>query len=803
MRKYIFLFLITLSVHFSEAQSDRMDSLISLLESFEIRDSSYVNAINEVAFELSMTDQQQSIYYINQAISISKNIGYEQGLIRATTIKGSSFLVVGLPDQALSYYLEALTYNVEKFPLDHVRLNNNIGEVYRRKGVFDSSLAYFNRALTLAQTKLPQYQPVIIYSNLGEVSLMKNEVEMAERYFRLCLDNAVSSDHFRGIGYGYYGLAECAFIKELQLDAIDLMRKSIINRKIADHKRGLIQSYLKMGDYFNHYRSYPDSAVFYWKNGESLAKSFEANDLLNEAYEKLYSFLLEQNKISEAAYYLEKHKNLGDSIRNAEFISNVEKMKAALQSELIATENRLLKQQQQQLKVEEEARLMVIILVIIIVGGLAYSTYQYQKRQKRIKDATIESQFTNTLLQLSKNIHKDDLNLKLFIDELLHVSRLAIKCDRATYWIMDNAKQSMVLNGISARNRIPRIPRTEISFSEFPVFFNDFIKSRTLAVNQISKDERLVDIYSRYFKEAEIESILNAPIIIDGEFAGMISYSMVRNVVREWSVNEERYIASLTDLIIAAIAKNRSNTLEFEKVELIQKLKSRNKSLQEFNSVISHNLREPLTQIIGFSDLLKNEKEVKVSDDIVDRIGIASNRIDKVIKELSTVLNVRDPEPSDYREISFERIIKEVLDLLKPELKSKNVTIEQHLDVKKIKSFRPFLVDVFYHILSNSLKFSDPSKRLKIDIKTYQDELHKYVVISDNGRGMDLDKVNDHLFKMYQRFHLDVDGRGMGLFIVKSRVNTLNGWVRIESEEGLGTAVTMEFPLEDTLVKVV
>ncbi|WP_425391548.1 ATP-binding protein [Ekhidna sp.] len=802
MRKYFFLFVIVTCISPCFGQSDQLDSLISSLSEIENHDSTYVNALNEIAFRFSMTDQQQSIYYINQAISIAKDIGYEQGLIRATTIKGSSFLVVGLPDQALAFYLEALSYNVSKYPLDHVRLNNNIGEVYRRKGVFDSSLTYFNRALTLAIEKLPEYQPVIIYNNLGEVSLMKGEIDMAERYFTLCLDNALSTNHFRGIGYGYFGLAECAYLKGAKKRAIDLMRKSIENRIIADHKRGLIQSYLQIGDYYLSGIS-TDSAQYYWRKGEALAKSFEANDLLNQAYNKLYTFHLRRNEIQDAAFYLEKHKNLGDSIRNAEFISNVEKMKSALQSELVLAENKLLRQEQQQLKAEEEARLIVFVLAIFIVGGLGFSSYQYRKRQKKIKEASREAKFTNTLLSLSKELNSDTLNLDSFIQGLLEQSRKAIKCDRVTYWLYQKDRNVVILNAINSKQEASTIPSKEISLNDFPDFFKDFVNNRTLAVNQISKDDRLRDIYYQYFKSAGIESILNAPVFIDGEFAGFISYSMLKNKYRDWTVNEERYVGSLVDLIITAIAKYRSNILEIEKEELIQKLKSRNKSLLEFNSVISHNLREPLTQIIGFSDLLKDENEVSLSKDIIDKIGHASNRIDKVIKELSTVLNVQDPTPSDYRELSIERVIKEVLDLLKPELTNQNITIDQNLEVKKIKSFRPFLVDAFYHILSNCIKFSDPSKRLHIQIKSYEDDLHKYLVISDNGRGMNFNKVGDKLFKMYQRFHLDVEGRGMGLFIVKSRINALNGWVRIESEEGVGTAVNIEFPQETTSVEMV
>ncbi|WP_436516440.1 tetratricopeptide repeat protein [Ekhidna sp. To15] len=796
MRKFLFLLIIGLSSHQNIAQQNKIDSLQTVLSELEVSDTAYVEVANDIAFRLSMSDQQQSIYYINLAISVSKDLNYDRGIIRATTIKGNSFLIIGMPDQALSHYLEALQYDPQRFPLEYIRINNNIGEVYRRKQVYDSSLKYFNRALSLAIEKIKDYQPVIIYSNLGEVSLMQGDMVRAEEYFNKCLSNAIESNHMRGQGYGYYGLAECAFLRGDSQKAINLMRNSIRIRLIADHKRGAIQSYLKMGHYFNSDKpAIPDSVLYYWNKTKELAKENEANDLLNEAYDDLYSFYLNRSDIENAAIYLELHKNLSDSIRNAEFISNVSKIRSALQSELINAENELLKQESLQHKAQDDARLIVISLAFLIVLGLALATYQYRMRQKASKEAENESRFNETLLQLSQALNENDFSLKEFVKSLLQLSRKTIESDRVTYWVYKPDDSSLFLNAVDQVKDAPQGQTAVFKREEFNEFFNEFMRNRTLAISRISQDERLKKIYQRYFKPMGIESILNAPVLIDGKFMGFISYTMIDGKVREWSTNEQRYVASLSDLIVVAIAKQRGNILEVEKEELIKKLQSRNKSLQEFNSVISHNLREPLTQIIGLSDLLNDdEKESNgESKEMISRIVDSSNKVDKVIKELSIILNENDPKPSDFRILSLGRLVKDVVDSLKTEIKSHDVTIEQNLELDKVKSYRPYLTDALYHLISNSIKFLDPDKRLHIKIRSYEDELKQYIVISDNGRGMDLSRVGDKIFKMYQRFHMDVEGRGLGLFIVKNRINVLNGLIKVESEEGIGSAFTIEF----------
>ncbi len=780
----------------SYSQSAEIDSLRGVLSNHKVKDTTYVNVINDIAFDLIITDPQEAIYYINLAISVAKDLDYEEGVLRATTIKGNSFLVIGMPDQALSYYLEALSYNPEKYPLQYARLSNNIGEVYRRKEVYDSSIKYFNRALKIAQENVKEYKPVIIYSNLGEVSLMQGDLHKAKYYFNKCLKNAISEDHLRGKGYGNFGLAECAFLEDKVDLAILLMHNSVKFRNQALDQRGVAQSYLRLGSFFNtKQKNSPDSALHYWMLSADLSTEHETYDLLSEVYSKLYNFHLDRLNIEAAAKYLDLHKNLADSIRNAEFISNVGKMKSALKTELVNAENELLKQEKLQRESEEDARLIVISLAFLIVLGLAITTYQHRQRQLASNEATSEQKFTQTLLLLSNKLNESDFNLSEFIEHLLEMSRVALEVDRATFRRYDEHDDSLNINSKVESDNAEGTPVVDIHKQDIISFFDEFLTNRTIAITNISNESRLSDIYESYFKSVGIESVLCGPVLIDGKFEGFISYAMINNIMRTWSIQEQRYVASLADLIFVALEKRKGNILRREKEELISKLKTRNKSLNEFNSVISHNLREPLTQIIGLSEILKDENHSNGdSQEIINRISDSSNKVDKVIKELSIILSENEPKPSDFRLLSLEKLIKEVLDLLKNDIKSQNVTIEQVLETSKIRSYKPYLSDALYHILSNSIKFANPSKRLHINIRSYEDEFKQYLVVTDNGRGMDLEKFGDKIFKMYQRYHIDVEGRGIGLFIVKNRINVLNGIIDVESKEGEGTSFMMTFP---------
>jgi len=84
-----------------------------------------------------------------------------------------------------------------------------------------------------------------------------------------------------------------------------------------------------------------------------------------------------------------------------------------------------------------------------------------------------------------------------------------------------------------------------------------------------------------------------------------------------------------------------------------------------------------------------------------------------------------------------------------------------------------------------------------IEISTFKTPTTSGIRVRDNGMGIDLDKFGDKIFMLYQRFHLEVEGKGMGLHMVKTQVNSLNGSIDIKSTPGVGTTFTIHFPVEN------
>jgi len=100
---------------------------------------------------------------------------------------------------------------------------------------------------------------------------------------------------------------------------------------------------------------------------------------------------------------------------------------------------------------------------------------------------------------------------------------------------------------------------------------------------------------------------------------------------------------------------------------------------------------------------------------------------------------------------------------------------------------------VIQNLLSNAIKYRDPNNKSVIHIRSLLENKKKVLVFEDNGVGMDLNRHGKDIFKLYKRFHRELSGKGMGLFLVKTQLESLNAKIEVTSELGKGTKFKITF----------
>lgn len=226
---------------------------------------------------------------------------------------------------------------------------------------------------------------------------------------------------------------------------------------------------------------------------------------------------------------------------------------------------------------------------------------------------------------------------------------------------------------------------------------------------------------------------------------------------------------------------------EKSQLQMTKDLFRQNRDLQQFTYVVSHNLRAPVANLVGLAGLLNTvDKGSDTFDASLQYLKKGANQLDTVLKDLNMILSVRDKKDTPGREkVALAPVCQEVITSLEDTLKScgGKVLINMEEDVS-VNGNRAYLYSIFYNLLSNSIKYRSPNQALEVTINCDKDMI---VSFSDNGLGFDVEKAGDNLFRLYKRFHNNFEGRGIGLFLVKTHVEAMDGHIEVRSQVNEGT----------------
>ena len=235
---------------------------------------------------------------------------------------------------------------------------------------------------------------------------------------------------------------------------------------------------------------------------------------------------------------------------------------------------------------------------------------------------------------------------------------------------------------------------------------------------------------------------------------------------------------------------------EIEREKITADLIKRNKDLEQFTYIISHNLRAPLANIMGLSGLLTDLVPGEIEClEIVTGITTSANKLDEVISDLNQILQV-----SYLNEKNEQVVLPELVEDIK---KSINYLIEREnarvtydfTSAGSVFTLKSYLRSIFFNLILNSIKYRKPDTDPEISIISKPGRGKIHISYSDNGRGIDTIKNKKDLFGLYKRFDTSVEGKGMGLFMVKMQVESLGGKIALHSRLNHGTVFEIEFPL--------
>ncbi len=238
-------------------------------------------------------------------------------------------------------------------------------------------------------------------------------------------------------------------------------------------------------------------------------------------------------------------------------------------------------------------------------------------------------------------------------------------------------------------------------------------------------------------------------------------------------------------LVGVETTERKTNEEKLEKInhELVQQ----NQRLNQYSHIISHNLRGPIVTLLGLVTLFEQNKDSVFREEVISHIKTSSLHLDAIIKDLNLILS-QPGKDLNKTDVNLQEELQIVKDLLKGQIEAIEISI--HTDFSKLQhlyTVKSFLQSILLNLLSNSIKYKKKDQPLKIDIHTrVTPDLQVCLTFADNGMGFDLEKNKDKVFNIYKRFHPHIEGKGLGLHLVKTQVELMGGRIEVETSVNSG-----------------
>jgi signal transduction histidine kinase len=234
---------------------------------------------------------------------------------------------------------------------------------------------------------------------------------------------------------------------------------------------------------------------------------------------------------------------------------------------------------------------------------------------------------------------------------------------------------------------------------------------------------------------------------------------------------------------------------EKEKEQLIRELTQNNTDLKQFSYITSHNLRAPLSNLSGLLTLLDDmpidNPELQA---ILGGFKKSTDLLNETVNDLVKVIIIKDSPSIQREEVQVKDVFENVFNQLSFLIESTQPVLKMELDLAPVLHVnRAYLESILLNLFTNSLKYRATDRALKISIATKEVEDRVVMTFKDNGIGIDLARNKDKVFGLYQRFHNYPDSKGLGLYLVKSQVESMGGSISLESKVDKGTTFTLSF----------
>ncbi|TAH19965.1 MAG: hypothetical protein EAZ08_07870 [Cytophagales bacterium] len=645
------------------------------------------------------------------------------------------------PEKAKEYGLEGLALARRLgFANGEMVLLNSIADYWQRQGGYAKGIEYATLSLKVANQLRDATGMANAYFMLATIYTDGlKQYDLAISYSSKALEIYLAKNNKDGLANAYNLTAWILAMRKQELPlAHQYIDKSITNAK-QEKNDVLLGYYLGTKGLIYHKQQKLDSALTYFKQANLFLET--AQDKAIMAYYCVFigDIYSEQEKYSEASKAYQQALTDAKKVNAKEFVKEAYRGLSELYA-LQKQEGKAFEYQKAYLHLKDS------LLNWEINQKITVMQFEYEKEKQGIKIALLENE--NRLIASEKRSYLIFFTgfFLVTILVLFFIIRSSRQRNRANKLLQEKNEE------IETQNEELHKTKSEIEAQNEELLQNkeEIIVQRDLLAQQNSKLVDAQDIIMRQHEESKL-----------------------RNDYLEKVVGERTQELKIT----------------------VQNLLKRNQDLEQFSYIISHNLRSPVARIQGLVNIFNQENmNDTFNKQVLTHLHQSANGLDTVIRDLTEIVAIRKSFNTNAELVNIKELVNNELMSLETEIKRANAVIEIDLNVTSIYSIRAYMQSIFHNLLSNAIKYRHTYRQPLIIIRTTKDDDNFCLQVQDNGLGVDVTDLYK-IFGLYQRMHTHVEGKGLGLYLVKTQVEAMNGRIEIESLPNHGSVFKVYLPV--------
>ena len=425
-----------------------------------------------------------------------------------------------------------------------------------------------------------------------------------------------------------------------------------------------------------------------------------------------------------------------------------------------------------------------------------------QKIQERSNREQKLGQYNQVLAELANHKAVFEGNLETAFKVIAEKAANALEVERVSVWLFNSERTKLQCISLYERSNQRHSAGLERNLADYLIYFKALVVSRTIAVFDTRSDSRVQELWDKLLEPNNIVSLLDTSLWVGGQMVGTVLSEQV-DIPRKWELSEQNFVSSIAEFVALTLEVCDRKRAESALREAKEAAEVANRAKSTFLGNINHDLRNPLSSILGITEALKDQMYGPVSEEQRQSLNMLESSGKNLLELINQILDFTDTESSKIElqlaATSIQGLCDSSLSFVKHLAFQKNIRLRVEVpeELEPIQVDEPRIRQVFINLLTNAIKFTKEGGEVWIEVQPSSTNEYIFISVVDTGIGM----LSDDLFKLFQPF-VQVEnasnprspGTGLGLVMVQKIVELHGGTVHAESQLGKGSRFTVKLP---------